>query len=724
VDGCGKTLTPTGPVIVNNPNPLTCQGTRSYTWTYTDCAGNVRIWSFTYTVVRLPFGVPANGGATVNCPSNTDVTPTPPAVFSNCGEPLTPVLTSVSPKPGCEGSRNYTWTYTDCTGNSRQWTFIYMVKIPDFTVPADQTQTVECPFNVVVPTAPVVYDACNNLLNPSGPVITSSSSGMGCESSRKYTWTYNDCTGRTHTWSKTFNFAYTADFFVYPDGEDFVGCMLYVVPPMPPPIYDNCSQLLKVTGPTITETLDPSGCSGVRKYTFIYTDCGGHSHPWTYTYYANDNEPPLGNCVSTSINNVNVTNLACIEDVPCPDSYNFSAKIAQMIAAGSIYDLCSGTNLNVELDSWSALWQCSDPDGDGIFNFGRTFYFRISDQCGNEMPNLCGVTYSGVCQPLETFLQEEWGNEGGEPGNSTPGGFTDLQTITTLLGQGPLVIGGPNRSLTLTNAQCLMNLVPGIGFPAILGNCIQTNCMGCNPAGTLGMKNSLATNTIAMILNNRFNVQYHGLTMNNIRNQSLSCLDIDPFIKSCSESGNPPTVSCKLVLFESDGTAHQFPYTIGGLIDMANLYLDGNLMLTDGASSGYASAINNSITKVNAYWHNGNTPTTCDPSAGSAVVADNGSDKAQPSLPTGKLDKRTSFSLAPNPANDEVTFQLAELPEAQVVSFEIYNYMGQRLLRKEFGKVAYVNERVDLSGISAGLYIVSVKAGVQRFERKLVVNKD
>jgi hypothetical protein len=59
-----------------------------------------------------------------------------------------------------------------------------------------------------------------------------------------------------------------------------------------------------------------------------------------------------------------------------------------------------------------------------------------------------------------------------------------------------------------------------------------------------------------------------------------------------------------------------------------------------------------------------------------------------------------------------------------VVSFEIYNYMGQRLLRKEFGKVAYVNERVDLSGISAGLYIVSVKAGVQRFERKLVVNKD
>jgi hypothetical protein len=42
VDGCGKPVTPTGPVITNNPNPLTCQGTRTYTWTYTDCSGSVK----------------------------------------------------------------------------------------------------------------------------------------------------------------------------------------------------------------------------------------------------------------------------------------------------------------------------------------------------------------------------------------------------------------------------------------------------------------------------------------------------------------------------------------------------------------------------------------------------------------------------------------------------------------------------------------------------------
>ncbi|MBK9016252.1 MAG: hypothetical protein IPM82_20500 [Saprospiraceae bacterium] len=45
VDGCGKTLTPTGPVTVNNPNPINCEGTRTFTWTFTDCAGLVRTWT-------------------------------------------------------------------------------------------------------------------------------------------------------------------------------------------------------------------------------------------------------------------------------------------------------------------------------------------------------------------------------------------------------------------------------------------------------------------------------------------------------------------------------------------------------------------------------------------------------------------------------------------------------------------------------------------------------
>ena len=62
-------------------------------------------------------------------------TPTPPVVLSNCNEVLTPVLFNVSQKNGCEGDRAYTFRYTDCEGNTADWSFIYHVEYLPFTVP-------------------------------------------------------------------------------------------------------------------------------------------------------------------------------------------------------------------------------------------------------------------------------------------------------------------------------------------------------------------------------------------------------------------------------------------------------------------------------------------------------------------------------------------------------------------------------------------------------------
>jgi hypothetical protein len=31
----------------------------------------------------------------------------------------------------------YTFTYTDCAGNTHVWTYTYTIDIPDFTLPAD-----------------------------------------------------------------------------------------------------------------------------------------------------------------------------------------------------------------------------------------------------------------------------------------------------------------------------------------------------------------------------------------------------------------------------------------------------------------------------------------------------------------------------------------------------------------------------------------------------------
>ena len=51
IDACGNPIIPTGPVIVQIPNPVINSGTIIYTWTFTDCAGTSANWSYTYTIL-------------------------------------------------------------------------------------------------------------------------------------------------------------------------------------------------------------------------------------------------------------------------------------------------------------------------------------------------------------------------------------------------------------------------------------------------------------------------------------------------------------------------------------------------------------------------------------------------------------------------------------------------------------------------------------------------
>jgi hypothetical protein len=756
IDACAGAITPTGPVITNVPNPLTCEGTRTFTFTFTDCSGNSAQWRHVTTVEREPFTIATpNGNATVDCPDDTDAQPTPPVVLSNCGEVLTPVLFNVGAKPGCEGQRQYTFRYTDCEGNFADWLFTYLVEYLDFAIPPSEVENAECPFQAVAPTPPTVFDNCGKQLVPIGPVVTSTDNAQGCEASRSYAWTYQDCEGNTHTWSKTFHFLYSDDFSVFSDETSTVACLAYAVQPFPPTFYDGCGKEIKVALTGFSEDIAPGGCTGWRKFDFTYTDCGGHSHPWSFTYEINDNEAPLGTCPSgnggTSNGNspvaVSVTNLSCIEEVPCPDDYDFTEKVEELLVAGNYFDVCSGADLVVELDSYSDLWQCADPDGDGAYTFGRTFYFRIADPCGNEYASLCEVTYSGECLPLETFRQEDWGIFGAMPGNAVNVATTDLSVIGNLLSaSSPLTIGGSHRSLTVTQPQCIVDMLPGLGLPAVLANCHQTNCSGpngasCNPMGIGGMKNSMAANAIALTLNLRYNVQYNGLTMSDLRNQSLGCLEIHECILNCSAS------ICQLRFFDASGSTYQFPFTIGGLLDMANKFLDGGLPMSVGQETIYGTAINQALMNVNNHWNEGQVAAACGTVGnGSQPIAPKGqAPKGQApkgQAPKGQNDSNTKLpsnaggaamgsrgfshemSLAPNPATREVVFKLPELDEPQEVTLELFNQLGQCMLRKDFGQVASVSEVVSLDGLEDGLYFAIIKVGARQLGQKLVVSKN
>jgi hypothetical protein len=132
-DVCGNVLTPGVPVVVDTPNPLSCEGTRTYTYTYTDCSNLTFVWVFTYTIdiTTSPeeVGGPVATTATVECLEDA-TPPALPVIEDVCGNVLTPVAPVIVDTPDpfiCSGTRTYTYTYTDCSGLTSDWVFIYTI---------------------------------------------------------------------------------------------------------------------------------------------------------------------------------------------------------------------------------------------------------------------------------------------------------------------------------------------------------------------------------------------------------------------------------------------------------------------------------------------------------------------------------------------------------------------------------------------------------------------
>ncbi len=276
VDNCGNTLTPTGPVI---SDPVVCEGTRTYTYLYTDCEGNTQDWVYVYTVEWETFAEPLDAGSTVACPIATNTVPTPPAVVDNCGNALTPSGPVVSPVVSCEGTRTYTYLYTDCEGNTLDWVYTYTVDRLPFADPMDAGTTVACPLATnTAPTLPMVMDNCGNTLSPAAPVI---SPVLTCEGTRTYTYVYTDCAGNTQDWVYT----YTVEWEPFANPADAgltVACPSATdIAPALPVVVDNCGNVLSPAAPVIGPAIT---CEGTRTYTYVYTDCEGNTQDWVYTY--------------------------------------------------------------------------------------------------------------------------------------------------------------------------------------------------------------------------------------------------------------------------------------------------------------------------------------------------------------------------------------------------------------------------------------------------------
>ena len=169
-DVCGNILSPAAPT--NGGTYDGCEGTYTYVYSYLDCSGLPFTWTYTYTIERLPFTVPAAGGSTVNCPLSTNTVPTPPVVVDNCGQTLTPTGPVVSPIPGCGGMRTYTWTYTDCEGNTLNWVYTYTVVCDPVTLRVFLEGPYDVSTNLMVPQLNIdhVLPGQDKLLSPNPSV--------------------------------------------------------------------------------------------------------------------------------------------------------------------------------------------------------------------------------------------------------------------------------------------------------------------------------------------------------------------------------------------------------------------------------------------------------------------------------------------------------------------------------------------------------------------------
>ena len=199
---------------VDNPNPLTCEGTRTYTYTYTDCANQTATWSYVYTIEAESFADPTDVTKDVACIADTFAPHTNatlmPTVKDNCNGDIAPTLppTKTVDYDGCSGTVAYTYLYEDCEGNTQDWTYTYNIAKPTApaltgTWPSDQTNVNSCyadrPAFPTKAAVKALYTAsCGKTLTVDSVETVVDNDNCGWEIQCKYTIT-DGCTPVNHT---------------------------------------------------------------------------------------------------------------------------------------------------------------------------------------------------------------------------------------------------------------------------------------------------------------------------------------------------------------------------------------------------------------------------------------------------------------------------------------------------------------------------------------------
>ena len=310
------------------------------------------------------------------------------------------------------------------------------------------------------------------------------------------------------------------------------------------------------------------------------------------------------------------------------------------------------------------------------------------DSC-NPYTGYCVHTPNPNCQLACSFTQGFWGNAGG-----SFNGQTTTQILQSILSNGPLVTGVVGyRSVTISqaNLQCIYELLPGGGNAAALPintgdiNVQTPNCsIAPIPSYSDGrIQNILLAQTMTLALNVRYDPNLANLLL------SDACVSF-PWSVLNSLPANP---------------------TVLDLLNHANRVLAGIANTTP-------STINAAVATVNEYFDEcASTCTAANDSGGQEPFA-------APALDAAAASARQGFRLYPNPASGEIMVSLRQY-QGLPASLQVYSMLGGLVHQQEFTELPAEPVRIELPGLSSGLYFMKVRiAGEQEMGKEFVISRN
>jgi hypothetical protein len=84
------------------------------------------------------------------------------------------------------------------------------------------------------------------------------------------------------------------------------------------------------------------------------------------------------------------------------------------------------------------------------------------------------------------------------------------------------------------------------------------------------------------------------------------------------------------------------------------------------------------------------------------------------------LEDNVNCSIYPNPVENGFVTVDVQTGVEQDVNYEVIDMYGKKLITKIIGKSTFVNERVSLEELNAGIYQIKVQVGLSVFSKLII----